>query len=161
VSSPSAGDYSSTSRRRCRPTSATPPGERANRKSPRRSGRFVHAPSPAGGKGRGVVKGSRGTVLDTPRAAGAGFGRREAQAVHQPWNMTKKQGLMSTALRPAASGRVVVGLVALGLGALVVRLGCARGDIWLDEIWSLDVVSRLNSAAAILTLRHDNNHPLN
>ena len=68
---------------------------------------------------------------------------------------------MSTTPRSAGAGYAVVAVAALTFGALVIRLACARGDLWLDEIWSLDIASHANSAAALLTLRHDNNHALN
>ncbi|HWQ10900.1 MAG TPA: hypothetical protein VN436_17385 [Holophaga sp.] len=50
------------------------------------------------------------------------------------------------------------GLVALS-GLLI--LVSARGDLWLDEIWSLAFARAVRSAGEILLLRHDNNHPLN
>ena len=35
-------------------------------------------------------------------------------------------------------------------------------DLWLDEIWSINLVSQLTTPSQILTeLKHDNNHPLN
>jgi hypothetical protein len=38
----------------------------------------------------------------------------------------------------------------------------ARGDLWLDEIWSLDFARASHSVADLfLRFRHDNNHPLN
>lgn len=38
----------------------------------------------------------------------------------------------------------------------------ARGDLWLDEIWSLDLVSTVHSPFGVLWgLSHDNNHLLN
>jgi hypothetical protein len=47
------------------------------------------------------------------------------------------------------------------LAALAVRVACLRGELWLDEIWSLDNALHLASPAGILTeLHHDNNHPL-
>lgn len=65
----------------------------------------------------------------------------------------------------AGSGRVRS--PALLLAALVaffaaVRLLGMGGDLWLDEIWSLYLVSALQSPVEIATrLLHDNNHPLN
>jgi hypothetical protein len=44
----------------------------------------------------------------------------------------------------------------------VLRLLGMGGDLWLDEIWSLYLVSALQSPVEIATrLLHDNNHPLN
>ena len=37
----------------------------------------------------------------------------------------------------------------------------ASGDLWLDEIWSVEMARTLRSALGVFTLRHDNNHPLN
>jgi hypothetical protein len=45
---------------------------------------------------------------------------------------------------------------------LVLRAIAARGDLWLDEIWTLDLVRKIQSPLDVLTrLKHDNNHPLN
>lgn len=45
---------------------------------------------------------------------------------------------------------------------LVLRLAAARGDLWLDELWSLDLVSRVTSPDQVFwDIPHDNNHPLN
>jgi hypothetical protein len=44
----------------------------------------------------------------------------------------------------------------------VVRLLCARGDLWLDEVWTLALLNTLVSPLQIVTrLTHDNNHVLN
>ncbi len=54
---------------------------------------------------------------------------------------------------------LLTGLVLLGA---LLRCLAARGDFWLDEIWSLANVLGLDSYTAIVTqLRHDNNHILN
>jgi uncharacterized membrane protein len=45
--------------------------------------------------------------------------------------------------------------------AFVLILAAASGDLWLDEIWSVQIARTLHSAADVFTLRHDNNHPLN
>jgi hypothetical protein len=47
-------------------------------------------------------------------------------------------------------------LLALGL-----MLAAASGDLWLDEIWSVQLSRTLHSPSGVFTLRHDNNHPLN
>lgn len=53
-------------------------------------------------------------------------------------------------------------IAALVLLALVLRLFAASGDLWLDEIWSLDLVGRLTSVDQVLwRVNHDNNHFLN
>jgi hypothetical protein len=47
-------------------------------------------------------------------------------------------------------------------GAVALRLLCARGDLWLDEVWSLALLSSIESPLQIVTkLAHDNNHVLN
>ena len=55
-----------------------------------------------------------------------------------------------------------VAVLAVVLAAALVRLLAARGDLWLDEIWTLDMLAQLKSPLEILTrLHHDNNHVLN
>jgi len=49
-------------------------------------------------------------------------------------------------------------MVLLGLQ---LRLVCSRGDVWLDEIWSLQLARLAGTAAGVFTLHHDNNHHLN
>jgi hypothetical protein len=49
-------------------------------------------------------------------------------------------------------------MVALGVA---VRVLAARGDLWLDEIWSLHLARQAGTAAGVFTLHHDNNHYLN
>jgi hypothetical protein len=50
--------------------------------------------------------------------------------------------------------------VVLASSALL-RMHSALGDLWLDEIWSLEVTRQLSSIAGILAWHHDNNHLLN
>lgn len=86
-------------------------------------------------------------------------------------------GQHSSAGRPPASV-IVATIVATGgedtisvrpaaLAALTLLFGlalllAARGDLWLDEIWSLELARGADSAWAVLAqLRIDNNHPLN
>lgn len=53
-------------------------------------------------------------------------------------------------------------LPALLLLALALRLVAARGDLWLDEVWSLDLAATVHSALDVFDgLHHDNNHYLN
>lgn len=64
--------------------------------------------------------------------------------------------------RPAAESRpFYFALAALTAAFGVIRLTCARNDLWLDEIWSLRLLESVRSPLQILTIRHDNNHPLN
>src|SRR5262245_21003734 len=53
-------------------------------------------------------------------------------------------------------------LVVVIVLAALVRLLAARGDLWLDEIFTVNLVRNASSPLAILTeLRHENNHVLN
>lgn len=59
-----------------------------------------------------------------------------------------------------AQSRLAAAVLILLSAALI--LAAARGDLWLDEIWSLGIAQAAQSPADIfLTLHHDNNHPLN
>jgi hypothetical protein len=54
---------------------------------------------------------------------------------------------------------LLAGLVSIAAG---LRLAAARGDLWLDEIWSLSFARELSAPWETLTaIHHDNNHPLN
>ncbi len=54
---------------------------------------------------------------------------------------------------------VSIAIIALGIAA---RLAGARGELWLDEIWSLNIADEARSWSDIfLRIRHDNNHHLN
>jgi hypothetical protein len=60
---------------------------------------------------------------------------------------------------PSGLTIAVAGLTVLGL---LLRLACAHGDLWLDEIWSLRSLQHLKNAGDILWgLPNDNNHLLN
>lgn len=51
---------------------------------------------------------------------------------------------------------------AITIGGLVLRVLGARGDLWLDEIWSFVLISPITSADQIFwRINHDNNHFLN
>lgn len=63
--------------------------------------------------------------------------------------------------RPIGRPWVLVVAVTVVLAA-VVRLACAQGDLWLDEVWTLALLTTLESPLQIVTrLTHDNNHILN
>jgi len=49
-------------------------------------------------------------------------------------------------------------LVAFGLA---LRIVAARGEPWLDEMWSWGLAQKAATAAGVFALAHDNNHPLN
>ena len=55
---------------------------------------------------------------------------------------------------------VWVPIAILSVGALL-RFAAARGDLWLDEIWSIDIAREAGSLLGVLATRHDNNHPHN
>jgi hypothetical protein len=51
---------------------------------------------------------------------------------------------------------------AIVLAGAVLRFLAARGDLWLDEIWSVELGRLAGSAVGVFTnLHHDNNHHLN
>jgi hypothetical protein len=69
-----------------------------------------------------------------------------------------KAGLSRGPLRP---GWLAAAVCVLAAGAAL-RIGAARGDLWLDEIWSLCLAQSVSSPLDILTrIHHDNNHYLN
>jgi uncharacterized membrane protein len=53
--------------------------------------------------------------------------------------------------------------VVVGLAAVAVRVAAARGELWLDEVWSIQLVADVvrTPVDIVLRLRHDNNHFLN
>jgi hypothetical protein len=56
----------------------------------------------------------------------------------------------------------LAGCVALLLAAAALRILGAQNDLWLDEIWSLDLASKVSSPLEVFTkIHHDNNHYLN
>jgi 4-amino-4-deoxy-L-arabinose transferase-like glycosyltransferase len=58
-------------------------------------------------------------------------------------------------------GFTLAGAVVL-LVALALRIMAARGDLWLDEIWSVNLLTLVSSPLDIFwRLTHDNNHHLN
>ncbi|MGE0759725.1 MAG: hypothetical protein AB7O38_22100 [Pirellulaceae bacterium] len=63
-------------------------------------------------------------------------------------------------LHPARLPSLFIGIMLAG--ALFLRLAATTGELWLDEIWSLELASSVASPLRIFTdLRHDNNHLLN
>jgi hypothetical protein len=74
--------------------------------------------------------------------------------------------LLPSPERRLASARglsaVWIAIAAIALAGLVLRLFAASGDLWLDEVWSLDLVGKLTSIDQIFwRINHDNNHFLN
>ena len=41
------------------------------------------------------------------------------------------------------------------------KISLSQSPLWLDEIWTLGLISKLNFFYDIFTLNHDNNHILN
>lgn len=55
----------------------------------------------------------------------------------------------------------VIILISIWLIAALLRLKASFTDFWLDEIWSLNIYSMINSPIELFTkLKHDNNHIL-
>lgn len=56
----------------------------------------------------------------------------------------------------------VAGCIVIFVVASLVRVRGAMNDLWLDEIWSLDLVREIRSPIEVFTkIHHDNNHYLN
>jgi hypothetical protein len=47
------------------------------------------------------------------------------------------------------------------LMALALRIVAARGDLWLDEIWSLHLIDQIKAGVVLPSIAADNNHYLN
>jgi len=57
---------------------------------------------------------------------------------------------------------LLVPSIVVFLAAVALRLAAVFNDLWLDEIWSLNLASLASSPIEIITkLTHDNNHPIN
>src|SRR5262245_23602353 len=65
---------------------------------------------------------------------------------------------MSDAVRPQ---RLWIALAILAVAAVGLRLAAMRGDLMLDEIWTLLILAVLESGWEIFSFNHDNNHILN
>jgi len=62
----------------------------------------------------------------------------------------------------ARADRLSVAVAALVAAGLAVRLWCARGPLWLDEIWSIENLAPLTRPWQVFWgISHDNNHFLN
>ena len=61
-----------------------------------------------------------------------------------------------------ATARRAAALSAILIAAFLLRLPCLRGELWFDEIWSLNFARGAGSLAAVLFgVHHDNSHVLN
>jgi len=59
-------------------------------------------------------------------------------------------------------GRHGLLLVAIVAAGFLLRLVCARGDLWLDEAWSAQLAHEAGTPLGVfLNINHDNNHHLN
>ncbi|MBG0812209.1 hypothetical protein IY145_22960 [Methylosinus sp. H3A] len=64
--------------------------------------------------------------------------------------------------RSSDAPRYFPALIALTLLGAALRLYAARGDLWLDEIWTLNLLERARSFVDVfIGLHHDNNHVAN
>jgi uncharacterized membrane protein len=64
--------------------------------------------------------------------------------------------------RPEADLRYGVAVSLICLVAALLRIRASLGDLWFDEVWSLELARSVNSPLEILTgLHHFNNHILN
>jgi len=59
-------------------------------------------------------------------------------------------------------GRASLALAATLVLAAAARVAGSRNELWLDEVWSLEMARQVASPVEIFTVaRHDNNHFLN
>jgi hypothetical protein len=97
---------------------------------------------------------------DHPAVSKGRSGRRRRGKRKRP-TVSATRAARAPALEPADSpffGSALIAVVAL---AALVRLAATWNDLWLDEIWTLNLVGKLDSPLGVFTLRHDNNHILN
>ncbi|MGE3246737.1 MAG: hypothetical protein AB7F96_07575 [Beijerinckiaceae bacterium] len=74
----------------------------------------------------------------------------------------RKADRFLSGVRPFAASPVRLAVWSLALLAVALRLWAAQGELWLDEIWSLDLVAPLHSPLeALWRVSHDNNHFIN
>ena len=83
---------------------------------------------------------------------------REAAALPHTAN-TMSSGRSAVRAESQVAIALIGAALLLGLG---LRVAAARGDLWLDELWSLDLVSHVTSPFQVFwRISHDNNHFLN
>jgi hypothetical protein len=90
--------------------------------------------------------------------------KRRKKKPKQPQNRTRRDtpAPRSSPLLELSTGRFRAALSLAYLLSWALILAAARGDLWLDEIWSIEFVRSASSAIDILTrFHHDNNHVLN
>ena len=95
--------------------------------------------------------------MPSPQSSRRTPGRHAPHAPHAPPPRPGKPHLaISRIVRTDGLVLLLVGVVALG-----VRFYSARGDLWLDEIWSVEIARGCRSIADVFAQRVDNNHLLN
>jgi hypothetical protein len=141
-----------------------PPNAQAGRLEPKpalSARQFLSPREAARGRRRANLPGGEVCVLCL-RAIGSqgkamtALERQAPSGISSPAERATPASLLA---RPAPIGLVVAALVAAGL---VVRLWCARGPLWLDEIWSIENLAPLTRFWQVFWgISHDNNHFLN
>ncbi len=63
--------------------------------------------------------------------------------------------------RAARDPGLLLGSLIVLATAFTVRIVCARGELWLDEIWSLHLIDQIRSGEVLPSIATDNNHYLN
>jgi hypothetical protein len=90
--------------------------------------------------------------------------KRQNKIATQAHHRTRKNA-PSPSLSPLTefpTGRFRAALSAAYLLSLALIVAAAIGDLWLDEIWSIEIVRAASNPVEILTrFHHDNNHVLN
>lgn len=90
---------------------------------------------------------------------------REGERSHQRPDRSKKPQAIrrqsSVSFELGGRPLVLISMV-LVLLATAIRIRAARNDLWLDEIWSLNLAHSVSSPLGVFTaIHHDNNHYLN
>jgi hypothetical protein len=73
--------------------------------------------------------------------------------------MNVTSGLTTDSAAPQRG--LTISLVILAAVSVGLRVAAMRGDLMLDEIWTLAILSKLESGWEIFSYNHDNNHILN
>ena len=76
--------------------------------------------------------------------------------------MLDRAATLAPADATTAGRRLVLAVVLIAFVGCALRVAAARGDLWLDEIWSFVIVGKAATFAdVVLALPYDNNHVLN
>ena len=95
-------------------------------------------------------------------------GKQSHKTTESPWEARSESGLLPFSLAPAPAGERFSWrahfqfpfLLAYLLSSMLV-IAAARGDLWLDEIWSVNFARSATQALDLFRIRHDNSHLLN